>query len=124
VDILEQRFEIVKKRLQNDILSISEVYIKHPQQNLIYRPITVTTYTELLEERNRLTKKANLQLTGIELELNRVVEVHPTRKRTKGCFHLTEWLNPDFITGEIPESIILRKNRLEKDSGWLTGGPR
>ena len=124
MDTLEQRFELTKQRLKKGVLNITEVYINHSQQNLIYRPITYMTFNELMEGRKRLTKKANLQLAGIELELDRVVEVHPTKRRIKGCFHLTEWLNADFTAGQTPESVILRKKRLEKNSGWLSGGPR
>lgn len=124
MDILERKFELVKKRLQKGVLNITEVYINHTQRTLVYRPIASVTFNELMDGRKRLKEQTNLQLAGVELELDRVVEVHPTRRRARGRFHLTEWLNPDFTVGYTPESVIIRKNLLEKNSGWLSGGPR
>lgn len=121
---LERRYESLKERLQKGVLNITEVYVNHTQQYLIYRPISSTNFNEVMEGRKRLTEKANLQLAGIELELDRIVEVHPAKGKTRGCFHLSEWLNPDFAVEQVPESMVLRKNRLEKDSHWSSGGPR
>lgn len=124
MDNLEHRFEVTKSRLQEEVLNITEVYIKHTQQNLIYRPIATIDFTSLMEGRKRLTEDASLQLVGIELELNKFVEVHPFRRRTRGCFQLNEWLNPDFTPGQIPDTVAQRKEYLEKNSGWLHGGPK
>ncbi|MHA1288054.1 MAG: hypothetical protein ACTSPB_11685 [Candidatus Thorarchaeota archaeon] len=121
---LERRYKLLKERLGKGVSNITEVYFNHTQQYLIYHPIASIDFNEVMKRRKRLTEKTNLQLAGIELELDSVVEINPAKGKIRGCFHLTEWLNPDFTVGQVPESIALRKNYLEKDSRWLSGGPR
>ncbi len=119
----EERFDALKLMAKGDQRGVWDVYTNGAGTSLIYRPISSLSFQELVGGRERLADDG-LVLIGIEVSREEIFPHDPDNHRRKGCFKVSEWLTPDFQPAKKPEHFKKIKRSLEKESGWLRGGPR
>jgi len=124
LDPISARFHQLKSALGKNIKTIDEVYILQGSNALIYRPIGNLDIEEVIAGRERVLCRSDVQLAGVEVALNEVGEVDPVAPRRRGCFRVVRWYTPDFVVTSLPEAISIRRLALDRESGWLRGGPR
>lgn len=118
------RFETLESRVEKSIMGIWDVYLSSDHKALLYHPIMFMKSTEVLAERERLAKLGTYKLIAVKVVYEEILNRDPGRPRRTGCFRKTEWLAPDFRSTMKPKVIKNAEKFLEKESKWLSGGPR
>lgn len=124
IDEMRRSFEALRSRLGKDVCDAWEVYANESQNSLIYRPIAFMEFEEMLAGREKLASQDNLALVAVEVALEEILVYDLDNPRRRGCFRVTEWLTPELKPTTAPTALKHVKKYLDKESGWLRGGPR
>jgi hypothetical protein len=122
-DAVSARFSDLVARVGSTVRAINEVYANSNTAVLIYRPLAPLSFEKVVEGRTNL-KAQGLILAGIEVVLERILHVDPLSASRKGSFRAISWYDRRFSPTSMPPLVAARKSLLDKQSGWLRGGPR
>jgi hypothetical protein len=117
------RFNDLVARVGSTVRAINEVYANSNTAVLIYRSLARLSFEEVVEGRTNLEAQG-LILTGIEVALEQILPVDPLSASRKGSFRAISWYDSGFSPSSMPPLVAARKSLLDKQSGWLRGGPR
>ena len=117
-------FEDLWKEVGKKLCGIWDVYASGDHKALLYRSIISTKPDEILAERERLNKLGTYKLVAVKMVYKEIVNRDPDNPRRTGCFRKTKWLAPNLHFIAKPKLIKEIEKYLEKESKWLSGGPR
>lgn len=120
----EAKYNALLSRVGKDLLGIRDVYVSVDSKHLFHYPIAFMKFEEVLSTRRKLSEIGKYKLVAVEAVQRETVAQDPYNPKRSGCFRKTEWLSPDLDLTRRPEVIRDVKKHLEKESKWLSGGPR
>lgn len=120
----KMEFSALKARVGKDLRGIWDVYIIEDRKSLFYYPIAFMKFEEICAERERLSKIGSYKLIGVEVAYEELLDRDPENQKRTGCFRKRIWLNADFAPVTKPKEIMQVEKYLERESRWLSGGPK
>jgi DNA (cytosine-5)-methyltransferase 1 len=120
----KMRFSALKSRVGKDLRGMWDVYVIEDRKSLLYYPIAFMELEEILAERERLARIGGYKLVSVEVAYEELLDRDPENQRRTGCFRKGEWFDTNFTPQRKPKEITRVERFLEKESRWLSGGPR
>lgn len=122
---VRERFYALKARVGKDIRGMWDVYIiDNDSKGLFYYPIAFMKFEDVMDERERLKTISTYKLVAVEVAYEELLDQDPENPRRTGSFRKREWFDVDFTRTLKPREITQAEKDLEKESRWLSGGPR
>ena len=91
---------------------------------MLHYPIASLEHQEVLNVRKRLNNSGIFQLVTVKVVSEEILNQDPKNSKTIGSFRRSEWFSVDFLPSKKPLIIEKTEKRFEKESKWLSGGPR
>ena len=123
-DSVNRRFGDLKLRLGTELHGIWDIYVVKRKKGLIFYPIWFMEFEEVMKERQRLKMTNLFELVGVEVAFEELVDREMDNPKRKGCFAKKEWLDTFFNPNIASKEFQKVKADVEKESKWLSGGPR
>ena len=119
----QERFEVLRSRVGADLLGLWDVYVGDKDE-AVYIPISNKRYREVTESREQFLRDKGLRFVGSEAAYLSLTNREPRGGRKSGSFRRLDWFDDSFNRTTKPRVMDEIERRLEKDSAWLSGGPR
>jgi hypothetical protein len=118
----DARFDELKARVGKDLIGLWDVYASDLNE-VVYRPISGLNYDQVVSERAGF-RAAGLKFLATESAYTAPINREPGNGRRSGSFHRLDWFDASFHRILQPKQVNEIEERLERDSAWLSGGPR
>ncbi len=116
------RFEGIRSKVGEEFIGVWDVYAKEGKL-LAHDPIHFMKYEEVLKRREELERTGAVVLTGVAAVSKTFLNKDLDFRGRKGSFREVKWFDAYFEPIVRPSVIEAAEKFLNKDSGWLKGGP-
>ncbi len=116
-----QTFQTLRLRVGSDLVGLWDIYTRNGM--LIHVPISSLNFDELETARARLGKAGFILVTTEAVQTN-LIDHDEDSRRKLGSFRRRIWYNASFQNTSKPNALASIEWSLEKESKWLSGGPR
>lgn len=106
-----------------ELVGLWDVYVGDKNQ-ATHVPIASKSYREVMESRVQFLRDKSLRFIGSEAAYLSLTNREPGGGRRSGSFRRLDWFDGSFNRMAKPRVMDEIERKLEKDSAWLSGGPR